>query len=374
MAAPAAPPAALLLLPTPTSPASLRTRFGPTIASVLPSLADSVKDSDHVARLDLGILLPKTFSTRLSPRASVFPRVQELVKDLYTLLGSIAVEVGVKLDVPGGVDARVFMFEDQSGHPADRAQVAHSFSGPIIDLSILVSSGRVYDPVFSVESEDGEKVLRAFLDLHGKRSTSHPNVCKIKVGESEKVGSREIPELRKARAAHKSVAVGGTFEQLRIGDKLLLTATAVVVEPETDDIISPSRRRITIGITADEALHEKNSAGQVKSWDERQENVADFFESIVAFSKNVKTFRVAEHFDQTGPNGKCVSVQLGPTLTIIYVEISDHYGLTITDEGISALVVSKGKEASAKAINDKREEKGWSPLEVFEVDEVDAES
>jgi phosphopantetheine adenylyltransferase len=148
----------------------------------------------------------------------------------------------------------------------------------------------------------------------------------------------------------------------------------VVVEPETDDIISPSRRRITIGITADEALHEKNSAGQVKSWDERQENVADFFESIVAFSKNVKTFRVAEHFDQTGPNGKCVSVQLGPTLTIIYVEISDHYGLTITDEGISALVVSKGKEASAKAINDKREEKGWSPLEVFEVDEVDAES
>ena len=352
MAASAAPPAALLLLPTPTRPESLRTRFRPTFAEVLSLLADSVKNSDHVARLDLGIVLPKTFSTRLSPRASVFPRVKELVKDLYTNLVSVAGQVGAKLDVPGGVDARVLMFEDQSEHPTDRPQVAHSYSGPIVDLSILASSGRHYDQVFSVESEDGEGVLRQFLDRHGVHKIPPPNVRRVKVGESEKASRAEIPELRKANAPHKSVALGGKFEQIRISDKLLLTATAVIIEPETDDTVSPSRRRITIGITAGE------------SWDERQGKVADFFESIVAFSKHVKTSRTVERISKTGQKG--ISVRLGPALTINYVEISDLSGLTSTDESISALVVSKGKEAGAQSSSDK--------LEVFEVEGVGAES
>jgi phosphopantetheine adenylyltransferase len=350
---------ALLLLPTPTSPTSLRTRFSPTIASVLPSLADSVKGGDNVARLDVGIVLPKTFPTRLSPRASVFPRVQELVKDLYSLINTTAAGVGVRLDVAEGVDARVFVFEDQSGHPADRPQVAHSFSGPIIDLSILASSGRHYDHVFSAESEDGESLLRAYLAAHHVRNTSPPNVRRVKVGEIDRASKPDIPELRKAKTAHKAVAVGGTFEQLRNSDKTLLTAAAVVVEPETDDVISPSRRRITIGIAPDAA----------KRWDERQGKVADFFESIVAFSRHVKSSRTVER--KNGPSGKVVSVRLGPTLTIDYAEISDLRTLTTTDESISALIVSKGKEADVKVVNDKRKEQGWGPVEVYEVDEGD---
>lgn len=357
MAAIATSTTALLLLPTPTSPASLRTRFGPTASSVLSSLADSVKNSEHVARLDVGIVLPKTFPTRLSPRASVFPRVQELVKDLYTLLGSTAAETGVKLDAAGGVDARVFMFEDQIGHPADRPQVAHSYSGPIIDLSILASSGRHYDHVFSVESEDGESVLKAYLEAHHVRNTSPPNVRRVTVGESEKGSKPPIPELRKAKTAHKSVTVGGTFDQLRISDKDLLTAAAVIVEPETDDVISPIRRRITIGITAN----------ATPNWDARQEKVADFFESIVAFSRHVKSVRVVER--KNGPTGKVVAVRLGPTLTIDYAEMSDLHGLATTDESVSAVVVPKGKEVDANGLNSKREDKGWSLVEVFEVDE-----
>jgi len=357
MAAATAPPAALLLLPTPTSPTSLRTRFGVTLSNVLPSVADLVKNSDHVARLDLGIVLPKTFSTRLSPRASVFPRVQALVKDLYALLNRTATDVGVALDVPGGVDARIFMFEDQSGHPTDRPQVAHSYSGPIIDLSILVSSGRVYDPVFSVESSDGESVLRAFLDLYSARNMSPPSVRKVTVGEAEKAINREIPELRKAQTAHKYVAAVGTFGQVGIDEKLVLTATAVILEPETDDTVSPTRRRITIAIKADDG------------WEARQGKVADFFESIVAFSKHVKSTRTVSNI---GSESKGVSVRLSPTLTINYVEMSDQDGPAITDESLSALVISRGSDGGAKTVNGKREEKGWSPLEVFEVDGVGA--
>jgi hypothetical protein len=86
----------------------------------------------------------------------------------------------------------------------------------------------------------------------------------------------------------QSVTVGGRFRQLAINEKLLLTATAVVADPETDDIISPSRRRIIIGITAG------------GSWNERQGKVADFFESTLAFPIHVKTSRTVEDIDKTG--------------------------------------------------------------------------
>lgn len=85
---------------------------------------------------------------------------------------------------------------------ADRPQATHSFSGPIIDLSVLASSGRHYDHVFSVEGEDGESVLRAYLDAHHVRNTSPPNVRRVTVGEPEKASKPEIPELRKAETMH----------------------------------------------------------------------------------------------------------------------------------------------------------------------------
>jgi phosphopantetheine adenylyltransferase len=74
---------------------------------------------------------------------------------------------------------------------------------------------------------------------------------------------------------------------------------------------------------------------------------------------------------EIGSGSKGVSVRLGPTLTINYVEMSDHNGLATTDESLSALVISRS-DAGAKAFNSKREEKGWRPLEVFEVDRVSA--
>ena len=49
-----------------------------------------------------------------------------------------------------------------------------------------------------------------------------------------------------------------------------------------------------------------------------------------------------------------------------------RYGPTVTDEDISALVISKETRAGGKAVNDKRGEKGWKALEVFEVDVLDA--
>ena len=96
-----------------------------------------------------------------------------------------------------------------------------------------------------------------------------------------------------------------------------------------------------------------------------------------------------EFINEPGPNGKVVrhtytplptsSSSIGtspqPTdspIVINYTSISDPFGPTITDSDISAIVISAETRAGGKAVNDKRKEKGWKELEVFEVDVLDA--
>jgi phosphopantetheine adenylyltransferase len=381
----AAPPSALLLLPAPTSftRSSLRTACGPTLSSLLPFVAKSVKGTNDIVRLDVAVVLPEFIDIKDTPRAILFAKTQTLLTELYTLLCLIAVEHGVELDFPGGVDARIFMLEAIRETP--ETSVNYAFSGPLIDMATLVASrARIYDPIFSIESEEGEHILQAFLKLHSVLpNPSPPNVRRMIGGTSITTLSQKS-DARQATTdplhpppPHHSVIVGGTFDHLHIGHKLLLTATALVLSPTP----SPkSNRRITIGITGDELLVNKKFASQVESWDVRQQKTADFLESILAFpmaSASSSSSRRSETISEPGPNGHVVrvtflSVASGSTTTINYTRISDPYGPTITDEEISALVISRETRAGGKAVNDRRREKGWAELEIFEVDVLDA--
>ncbi len=61
------------------------------------------------------------------------------------------------------------------------------------------------------------------------------------------------------------------------------------------------------------------------------------------------------------------------SITIECVEIQDPFGPTITDEDVTALVVSGETRSGGQAVNDKRTEMGWKALEVFEIDVLDAQ-
>lgn len=284
----AAPPPSLLLLPAPVSwkRSSLQTACGPTLSNVLPFMAKSVQGTKHVARLDVAVVLPESVDIRSTPHAALFTRIQTLLKELYTLICILAIENKVELDLPGGVDARAFMLEPIR----DGASVSDAYSGPLVSLSTLVSARRAYDPVFSVESEQGEHVLQTFLQLHSVLpSQTPPAVRRIIGGTSITTSSSHLspdaPAIESSQSGvkqHYSVAVGGTFDHLHIGHKLLLTATAFVLSPPSADRTSPTDRLITIGITGDELLVNKKVASEVESWDVRQSRTADFFESIFA--------------------------------------------------------------------------------------------
>lgn len=373
----AALPPSLLLLPAPASwkRSSLRAACRPTLSSVLTLVAKPVQGTNHVARLDLAVVLPESINFKETPRTILFHQTQPLLKELYTLVCITAIENGVELDLPGGVDVRILMLEA----PQNKAKtpVNYTYSGPLIDLSTLVSARRGYEPVFSVESEQGEHVLQTFLSLHSVLpNMALPNVRRI-IGGPSMTAPPDQSSTQESSAqstkAHLSVIVGGTFDHLHLGHKLLLTGTALALSPSRSD------RLVTIGITGDEMLANKKFSSEVESWEVRQQKTADFFESIFAFSapRDAAAVRMAGKISKPGPNGYVVRVTFlsmasGTTDTINYTRISDPYGPTITDKNISALVISHETRAGAKAVNDKRAEKGWAPLEDFEVDVLDA--
>ncbi|EER45224.1 pantetheine-phosphate adenylyltransferase [Histoplasma capsulatum var. duboisii H88] len=374
---------ALLLLPCTLSNsfASLKAAYQPALSIILAELSSPIKGTSGKAVLDIAITARGLAVPESAPRRRAFVHLQQLLASFYRLLGVTSVAQSVELDGPGGVDARVF-FLDDSGNGNDDNGLGHGNSqmGPIIHLTDMVVSGRSWETVFSLETREGDMILSALTTTAKRQGLSNPvSTIRRLPGIPElqmPTNIFEQPDLHPRR--HYSVAVGGTFDHLHVGHKLLLTATALVIDAVPSGP-EPIQRTITIGITGDELLVNKKYAEYLESWDDRWQGVWTFMESIIDFSPpfadraatQMATTKI-EHVHYPGPNGKYVRVRVSSDLDIKFVQISDPFGPTITDEAISALVVSKETRSGGKAVNDEREKKGWSKLEIFEVDVLDS--
>ncbi|KKZ66414.1 hypothetical protein EMCG_07918 [[Emmonsia] crescens] len=379
---------ALLLLPsTPsTTFSSLKAAYSPALSTILAELSSPIKGTSGKAVLDIAITARGLAAPESAPRGRTFSHLQQLLASFYRLLGVTSAAQSVELDGPGGVDARVFFLDDskngngcsENGH-AIRLEIPHTNMGPIIHLADFAVSGRSWEKIFSLGTSEGDLLLDALTQTLKKRGLPNlaPTIRKLPglPGLQPQPMVLEQPELYPCR--HYSVAVGGTFDHLHAGHKLLLTATALAIDAVPPGS-EPVQRTITIGITGDELLVNKKYAEFLESWDGRWRGVWAFMQSIIDFAppcgdrvSTTTTTTNIEHVHNLGPNGKYVRVRVSSDLDIKFVQISDPFGPTITDEAISALVVSKETRSGGKAVNDEREKKGWSKLEVFEVDVLD---
>ncbi|KAK5045427.1 hypothetical protein LTR84_009291 [Exophiala bonariae] len=379
----------LLVLPALTissPPSSWRSAYKTTLDTLLPHLiTKEISKDGPPARLDIAVVLSESYPpTPSTPRSSIFSPFQQLLSSSYSLVVSSAAKLDIDLDFPGGLDVRVLLLEPRLSSLPSGVSGKQSLSGPIVDIPTFVKSSRPYTALYSVDGEAGERCLKKLITAYNSTNISPPSTKRLPSGpafttsSSTSNPSEEIIDDRPLKT-HTSVAVGGTFDHLHIGHKLLLTGTILAAEPGTT-----SSRLITVGITGDELLVNKKYGNVVESWDVRQQRTAEFVESILAFHPNIPSIKKIQHIDQPGPNGQVVRVTYATTsstsdssnptdeITINYTKISDPYGPTIADENISALVISAETRAGGKAVNDKRDEKGWKPLEVFEIDILDA--
>jgi phosphopantetheine adenylyltransferase len=241
--------------------------------------------------------------------------------------------------------------------------------------SRLAQANRAWQYAFGVESEAGEAMVRAFVTAKGSGGT-------VNRLQGDKPFSRDLNSANDPLSSisqptakqptgqrHYNSVVGGTFDHLHIGHKLLLTMTLFAV----DTAPSGQPRGSIIGITGDELLKNKKHISVLESWSDRQKAIAEFCDSLIDFSSATATSskQVTERNDP-GPNGKSIDIRYPSGYTLQNTEIQDPFGPTITISDLGALIISAETRSGGNAVNEKRKEKGWKELEVFEVDVLDA--
>lgn len=121
---------------------------------------------------------------------------------------------------------------------------------------------------------------------------------------------------------YRKVAVGGTFDKFHEGHRLLIE-TAFQIGDE-----------ILIGVTSDEFGGLK---GEIEPCDVRMSNLNSLL-------KNRSNYIIAR--------------------------LEEHYGPTVDEDSIDAIVVSSETEATARKINQIRQEKGMKPLDIITISMV----
>ncbi|KAK0113601.1 hypothetical protein ONS95_013846 [Cadophora gregata] len=369
----------LLLLPPPPSPVSapsLSAAYRPSLTVAISSLGQLPSSSQLLVALPC----PSLHARLHLPRSQIYDEVQKLIGGVYSLICVVCAKLGVDVDsdTPGSIDARVILLDldvSKSSQEDQETGSGDSMAGPIIDLPTLALTRRHWNKVFSVEGEEGQKILANYVEAANRNSpplVGHVELIKGGVSMVQKIPTH-AHAIPGSSAAHRVVAVGGTFDHLHAGHKLLLTATALLLQPDT--LSSPVKRRLIVGITGDELLKNKKFAEYLNSWTQRQEDVVQFLLSILSFTRSRREdATTVDSFDEPVPNGRAIHTTIKAcSITIECVEIQDPFGPTITDESVTALVVSGETRSGGQAVNDKRLEKGWKALEVFEVDVLDAE-
>ncbi|KAL9137507.1 MAG: hypothetical protein Q9175_001277 [Cornicularia normoerica] len=363
-------PVWLLLLPCPPSEISLNTlrvAYGPGLNQIL-QMASSASTGSLKVVLDIAIAYEDELIFRYS-------NVQKLLGLLYRLICVICTKNSIDIQYDNDVDARLIIFhrgvsdQRQTAHGKD-SQRHHSFG----NLQDLAQSDRAWKRLCSLESEPAENLLQDFLCIRGGSSEETMRSNQIEIERlpggltihqsSSQNASQESPSHRHR---HRSVAVGGTFDHLHAGHKLLLTMTALVLDPKSNQ-----GRCLTIGIAGDDLLKHKKFREELEDFPERQLAVQEFLLGILGLVSLSHVLDNTQHTENTLPHGREVHNFLKSGLTIKYVEIFEPCGPTITDETITALVLSAETKGGGQVVNEKRGEKGWSALDVFEVDVLDA--
>ncbi|KAL8946777.1 MAG: hypothetical protein Q9222_006873 [Ikaeria aurantiellina] len=156
-----------------------------------------------------------------------------------------------------------------------------------------------------------------------------------------------------------------------MGHKLLLSLTALVLKPADPSGVE-QKRTITVGITGDKLLEKKKFREHLQDWNQRQTLVQSFLQAFLVLDEPVDKTSFSRDEGEGSKQQRRILHSFSSYLGIQYVEIFDAFGPTITDESISALVLSGETRSGGQAVNEKRREKGWSALDVFEVDVLDA--
>lgn len=364
----------LLLLPYPPEPASRRalsTAYKPALAAALTKLKDAPSSQTLIVAIACRVLR----GSALRDKTLSWPEAQHLLAGLYAIISVLCTELSIPSYLnagPGSVDTRVLLVDHDRRRRYGEGfrAVIEPNNTAVVDLPTLATAYYPWNYIFHADSEVAHELHSLYLKLAEKQGTLlQDQLVTVQGGLAVNVPSSEGPPTPSSGTIpYKTVCLGGTFDHLHPGHKLLLTAGAYLLDiPETG---SSDTCTYIIGITGDALLKNKKNADVLEPWNDRARNVIQFLSSVLELSS--EGWRKANAPPIEEKDGEFVATFRNGTVTIQCVVIQDAFGPTITIETLDSLVVSAETRSGGEAVNDKRIEKGWKPLEVFEVDVLDA--
>ena len=367
----------LLLLPhfpPSTTLRALQDSFGPAIRQAL-LVASRLDRKSAPASLDVAVMYKDPSPGNLQSTAIDYNQFQNSLALMYKLICVICTEESIDIEYGNDVETLVLLVDDARDGGDDSVDHNKGASpGPLVTLRALARCHRPWTRIYAIATEDGEVLLHSFLQVRNSPSLeSQPRLEVTRLDPGPGSGASNQKPLSRVSLpprtwqAFKCVAVGGTFDHLHAGHKLLLTVTALLLNAP-DPRYATSDRSITIGITGDKLLQNKNFVDQMQDWDERQRTVERFLLGILDLRLPIDNLKSTDRASSPDTGGRIVRQYFESGLAINYDEIFDPFGPTISDPAIAALVVSGETRSGGQAVNDKREAQGWSPLEILEVD------
>ncbi|KAM0204019.1 hypothetical protein ACHAPA_009437 [Fusarium lateritium] len=358
----------LLLLPSPPhppSPSTLSAAYRAPVTSVLLKL----KQAPTPQTLIIGLILPLLTGPSLNTKAITWSTAQFLLAGLYTLTSVVCAKEVIPVDVgagKGSVDVRIILIDHEKGrrYEPDFDGGFEANCTPVLDLAAFATKVRPWETVYHPSCEEGYELLASFLKLAEKKQTfTQSQLVAVEGGISLTVEPGLPSEER--QQGFNTVCLGGTFDHLHPGHKLLLHASVLLLNiPQKD---SDKTCTLVVGISSDELLAKKKYAEELQTWEDRVKTVLSFLSTLLEYDTTATSPPTQSTPDET------IATLRDGKVKVRCIVLRDPFGPPIHEEDADAIVVSAETRGGGKAINDRRADKAWKPLEVFEIDVLDAD-
>ncbi|KAI0440835.1 cytidylyltransferase [Xylaria telfairii] len=368
----------LLLLPPPPNPAdhaSLNAAYEPPIKAAITKLNDDKDhDDDRGSVLFVGIAspilapAPAPAGASLHHRSLSWSTAQSVLARVYGIVAVVCAQLSVPSEMragPRSMDVRVVFIDRDLTKPLapDYRPAVHANGTVIVDLPTFAATYHPWKQIFHVNSEPGYQLFSSYLRIYERIQTLRQDQLIVVESGLSLTGNSLPPAQSKT---YSVVCLGGTFDHLHAGHKLLLTAAAILLKVPEGPAAPPAR--FIIGVTGEELLKRKKYAELVQSWDLRVTNVVEFLASILQLSKSGWADP-----DIVKKDDEVIARYRDGTIEVHCVVLRDAFGPTTAEEEMDVLVVSGETRSGGDAVNARRRELGWHRLEIFEVDVLDAE-
>ncbi|KAK9480938.1 hypothetical protein V1514DRAFT_62180 [Lipomyces japonicus] len=310
-----------LLLANPDIYASIRLAYYHVIRQALHSTLSN-------GSLDILVVQP--------PEA--FREAHHILSQLYTISGEIA-----KLEHKENVDVKVLL-EGVGGFSVAEARnkswevVAISKSdSKILPVFIAEQQSSVFAPALPIiilptgENSTISTMSSVTEDVDDEPAVDLPELS-VLGGQLDDEGNL-IEDSEGPEGSYEVVAVGGTFDHLHDGHKILLSMCGFLAS-----------KSLIIGVTGPSLLQNKKYKEYLQSYDDRSQRVIAFVNYIY------------------------------PAIYASTHEINDIYGQAVTIDAIDALVVSAETKKGGLAVNLERLKRNMSPLSIWQIGVVNGDA